>query len=160
MFFLLELGWAAFFSCFSFSTSFRLSSLRFSCSRLFSEDFFFERAFSSSEEYRFFEDLEDDLEADTADEEGVFFLKAGNFGMVPLNPNPNEEARIPVVSRLSLCLSKSVDMSSALGILGSLDTGVEDIGSSFKAVILSLLFKFGFVLLGTAGPFVDGTFEC
>ena len=88
-----------------------------------------------------------------------FFLKAGNLGIVPRKPNPKPERKLPVVSMLSLCLSKKLEMSSTRGIRGILDFEAM-ISLGIVVVSLTSAGVGSFLLLLVVLLVVDGTFEC
>ena len=87
------------------------------------------------------------------------FLKAGNLGIVPRKPSPKPERKLPVVSMLSLCLSKKLEMSSTRGIRGILDFEAI-ISLGMVVVSLTSAGVWSFLLLLVVLLVVDGTFEC
>ena len=90
-----------------------------------------------------------------------FFLKAGNLGIVPRKPSPKPDRKLPVVSMLSLCLSKKLEISSTLGIRGKLDFGAvfSSLGVVSKTAAAGVTGA-NFLLLVVLLLDVDGTFEC
>ena len=92
-----------------------------------------------------------------------FFLKAGNLGMVPRKPKPKPDRKLPVVSMLSRCLSKKLEMSSTRGMRGklvfealsSLGIGTGTVSETALGASITFLLLLVALLLDA-----DGTFEC